>query len=42
MSPSQDIEDFGLDVGYSKVAITTSNSFPAYLGKPKVRYDMHG
>jgi len=42
MSLSEDIKDFGLDVGYSKVAITTSNSFPAYLGKPKVRYDMHG
>ena len=42
MSLSEDIKDFGLDLGYSKVAITTGNSFPAHLEKPKARYDMHG
>jgi len=36
------MKDFGLDLGYSKVAIITGNSFPAYLEKLKARYDMHG
>lgn len=42
MSLSEDIKDFGLDLAYSKVAITTGNSFAAYLEELKARYDMHG
>ena len=42
MSLSEDIKDFGLDLGYSKVGITTADSFPSYIEELKARYDMHG
>lgn len=41
MSLSENIKDFGLDLGYSKVGITTADSFPSYIEDLKGRYDMY-
>jgi len=41
MSLSEDIKDFGLDLGYSKVGITTADSFPTYIEELKSRYEMY-
>ena len=41
MSLSEDIKDFGLDLGYSKVGITTADSFPSYIEELKARYEMY-
>ncbi len=41
MSLSENIKDFGLDLGYSKVGITTADSFPSYIEDLKDRYDMY-
>jgi len=41
MSLSEDIKDFALDLGYSKVGITTANPFPEYVAELKSRYQMY-
>ncbi len=41
MSLSEDIKEFGLDLGYSRVGITTADSFPRYIDELKSRYDMY-
>ncbi|MCK4331303.1 MAG: epoxyqueuosine reductase, partial [Dehalococcoidia bacterium] len=41
MSLSEDIKDFGLDLGYSKVGITPAHSFPTYIEELKARYEMY-
>lgn len=41
MSLSEDIKDFGLDLGYSKVGITTADSFPTYIEELNSRRDMY-
>ena len=41
MSLSEDIKDFGLDLGYSKVGITTADSFPSYIAELKARSKMY-
>jgi epoxyqueuosine reductase len=41
MSLSEDIKDFGLDLGYSKVGITTGDSFPSYIAELKARSEMY-
>jgi len=38
---SEDIKDFGLDLGYSRVGITTADSFPSYIEELKARYEMY-
>jgi len=42
MSLSEDIKDFGLDLGYSKVGITTADSFTTYIEELNSRRDMYG
>ena len=42
MSLSEDIKDFGLDLGYSKVGITTADGFPDYVTELNARKDMYG
>ena len=42
MSLSEDIKDFALDLGYSKVGITTADSFPGYIAELNSRCDMYG
>lgn len=41
MSLSEDIKDFGLDLGYSKVGITTADGFPDYIAELNSRRDMY-
>ena len=41
MSLSEDIKDFGLDLGYSKVGITTADAFPEYIAELESRRDMY-
>lgn len=41
MSLSEDIKDFGLDLGYSRVGITTADSFPGYIADLNSRRDMY-
>jgi epoxyqueuosine reductase len=41
MSLSEDIKDFGLDLGYSKVGITTGDSFPSYIAELKAKSEMY-
>lgn len=41
MSLSENIKDFGLDLGYSKVGITTADGFPDYIAELSSRYDMY-
>ena len=41
ISLSEDIKDFGLDLGYSKVGITTADSFPTYIEELNSRRDMY-
>jgi epoxyqueuosine reductase len=41
MSLSEDVKDFGLDLGYSKVGITTAESFPEYTAELNGRRDMY-
>ncbi len=41
MSLSEDIKDFALDLGYSKVGITTADGFPDYAAELNSRYDMY-
>jgi len=41
MSLSEDIKDFGLDLGYSKVGITTADGFPDYIAELNSRHDMY-
>jgi epoxyqueuosine reductase len=41
MSLTQDIKEFALDLGYSKVGITPADGFPVYLEDLKSRYDMY-
>ncbi len=42
MSLSENIKDFGLDLGYSKVGITTADGFPDYIAELNSRRDMYG
>jgi epoxyqueuosine reductase len=41
MSLSEDIKDFGLDLGYSKVGVTTADGFPDYIAELNSRRDMY-
>lgn len=41
MSLSEDIKNFGLDLGYSKVGITTADGFPDYITELNSRRDMY-
>ena len=41
MSLSEDIKDFALDLGYSKVGITTADGFSEYTTELKSRYDQY-
>ena len=41
MSLSEDIKDFGLDLGHSKVGITSIDSFPTYIEELESRYEMY-
>lgn len=41
MSLSEDIKDFALDLGYSKVGITTADNFPKYIADLKSRHKMY-
>ena len=41
MSLSENIKDFGLDLGYSKVGITTADGFPDYIAELNSRRDMY-
>ena len=41
MSLSEDIKDFGLDLGYSKVGITTADAFPDYVAELESRREMY-
>ncbi len=41
MSLSEEIKDFALDLGYSKVGITTAHGFPDYAAELNSRYDMY-
>jgi len=41
MSLTEDIKEFALDLGYSKVGITTAESFYEYIEKLKSRHNMY-
>jgi len=41
MALSADIKDFGLDLGYSKVGITSADPFPEYSTELKSRHQMY-
>lgn len=41
MSLSEDIKDFALDLGYSRVGITTADPFPEYIAELNSRNDMY-
>ncbi len=41
MSLSEDIKDFALDLGYSKVGITTADGFLGHVAELKSRYDQY-
>jgi len=41
MSLTEDIKDFALDLGYSRVGITTADPFPGYIAELKARQDMY-
>jgi epoxyqueuosine reductase len=41
MSLTDDIKDFALDLGYSKVGITSADSFPSYIAELESRRDMY-
>ncbi|MBE9514030.1 MAG: epoxyqueuosine reductase, partial [Chloroflexi bacterium] len=41
MSLSEDIKDFALDLGYSKVGITTADGFPDYIAELNSRRHMY-
>lgn len=41
MSLSEEIKDFALDLGYSKVGITTADGFPDYAAELNSRYEMY-
>ncbi len=41
MSLTEDIKDFALDLGYSRVGITTADPFPEYIAELKARQDMY-
>ena len=41
MSLTDDIKDFALDLGYSRVGITTADGFPEYAAELKARYDQY-
>lgn len=42
MSITEDIKDYALDLGYSKVGITNADGFPDYATELKSRYEMYG
>ena len=41
MSLTEDIKDFALDLGYSRVGITTADSFPGYIAELESRRGMY-
>ena len=41
MSLSEDIKDFALDLGYSRVGVTTAEPFPGYIAELRARQDMY-
>ena len=41
MSLTEDIKDFALDLGYSRVGITTADPFPGYISELRARQDMY-
>ena len=41
MSLTEDIKDFALDLGYSRVGVTTADPFPGYIADLKARHEMY-
>jgi epoxyqueuosine reductase len=41
MSLTEDIKEYALDLGYSRVGVTTVDSFPSYIAELKSRYEMY-
>ena len=41
MSLTEDIKDFALDFGYSRVGVTTADPFPGYIAELRARQDMY-
>lgn len=41
MSLSEDIKDFALDLGYSRVGIMTADAFPEYIAELMSRHEMY-
>jgi epoxyqueuosine reductase len=41
MSLTEDIKDFALDLGYSRVGITNADPFPGYIAELRARQDMY-
>jgi epoxyqueuosine reductase len=41
VSLTQNIKEFALDLGYSKVGVTSADGFPAYVEDLKSRYEMY-
>lgn len=41
MSLTEDIKDFALDLGYSRVGITTAEGFPEYVEQLNARHEMY-
>ena len=41
MSLTEDIKDFALDLGYSRVGITSADDFPDHVAEYKSRYEMY-
>ena len=41
MSLTQDIKDFALDLGYSRVGVTSAAPFPGYIAELKARAEMY-
>lgn len=41
MSLTEDIKDFALDLGYSRVGITTAEAFPQYVAELQSRHQMY-
>ncbi|MFC1861134.1 hypothetical protein ACFLYL_02490 [Chloroflexota bacterium] len=41
MSLSKNIKDFGLDLGYSKIGMTTAEAFTDHIAELESRYEMY-
>jgi epoxyqueuosine reductase len=41
MSLTEDVKEFALELGYSKVGVTSANSFPTYIAELESRSEMY-